>query len=199
LNIEPDFSIDEIKPNRKQGKKQETQEDTDIVRFRVSLQQLSFDRLLQELGKMKLKLGVIIPVIFEKGKQKGLKEIEIRDIINKTIDIPGRTLIPYLPEGAKKHKYPKNRELAKLANYNEITEDSTSTKASNSERVPDVLPRLTRTSECVYRNWTLDELISGYEAIELENENLDLQLTEANTRIEKLEEYLEEQGLMIDD
>jgi len=180
LNIDPDFSIDEIKPSRKQ----ETQEDTDIVGLRVSLQQLSFDQLLQELGKMKLKLGVIIPVIFEKGKQKGLKEIEIRDIINKTIDIPERTLNPYLPEGAKKHKYPKNRELAKLA---------------NSDLVPDVLSRSTQKLECVYRDWTLEELISRYEAIELENINLDLQLTEVNTRIEKLEEYLEEQGLTIDD
>jgi len=184
LNIEPDFSIDEIKPNRKQGKKQETQEDTDIVGLRVSLQQHSFDQLLQELGKMKLKLGVIIPMIFEKGKQKGLKEIEIRDIINKTIDIPKRTLNPYLPEGAKRRKYPKNRRLANFA---------------NSDLLPDVPSRSTQKSECVYRDWTLEELISRYEERELEIENLDLQLTEANMRIEKLEEYLEEQGLMIDD
>jgi hypothetical protein len=99
----------------------ETNEDTYVLGLTDSLQNLSFDQLLKELGIMKLKLGVIIPLIFEKGKEKGLNEIEIRDIIKKTIDMPERTLNPYLPEGAKRHKYPKNRELANSANYNEIT------------------------------------------------------------------------------
>ena len=77
---------------------------------------------------MKLKLGVIIPAIFKKGKESGYTEIEIRNKIKKIIEIPERTLNSYLPEGAKRHKYPKNRELANSANYNEIIEDSTSTK-----------------------------------------------------------------------
>jgi hypothetical protein len=107
--------------------KQEIKEDTNIVGLRDFLQKLSFDQLLKELGVMKLKLGVIIPTIFEKGKEKGLNEIEIRDKIKKAIDIPERTLNPYLPEAAKRHKYPKNCELANSANYNENTEKYTST------------------------------------------------------------------------
>jgi hypothetical protein len=179
--------------------KQETREDTEIVGLRDSLQKLSFDQLIQDLGMMKLKLGIIIPIIFEKGKEEGFNEIEIRNKVKKAIDIPERTLNRYLPDGAKQHKYPKNRELAKLANYNEITEDSTSTKTSNSEPVLNVLVKSVQKSECVYRDWTLEELIAKYEETVLENEYLDLQLTEANTRINELEEYLEEQGLMIND
>jgi hypothetical protein len=55
-----------------------------------SLSRLSFDKLLDELAKMKLKLGVIIPIIFEKGKEQGLNEITIRDKIRTIIDIPER-------------------------------------------------------------------------------------------------------------
>lgn len=178
--------------------KQDIREDTEIVEFRDSLQKLSFDQLLQELGKMKLKLGIIIPLIFEKGKQKGLKEIEIRNKIKKTIDVPERTLNRYLPENAKFHKYPKNRELAKLANYNEITKGFISAKPSNSEPVLDLLSSHAQYSEYVYRDWTLEELISRYEQIEVENDCLDLLLIDANTRIEELEQFLEEQGLTID-
>ena len=105
----------------------EINEDAYVVALTDSLQKLSFDQLLQELGKMKLKLGVIIPAIFKKGKESGYTEIEIRNMIKKIIEIPKRTLNSYLPEGAKRHKYPKNRELANSANYNEIIEDSTST------------------------------------------------------------------------
>jgi hypothetical protein len=198
--------------------KQESKVNTDIVGLRGSLQKLSFDQLLEELGTMKLKLGVIIPIIFEKGKRNGLSEIEIRDMIRKTIDIPERTLNPYLPEGAKRHKYPKNRELASSANYNTNTENSTSTKSvaksfgvlndntkfhvektygkSDSEPVLHIANKSAHTSS-VYGNWTLDELIFRYEEIELENEYLALQLADANTRIEELEECLEEQGLMV--
>lgn len=42
-----------------------------VVDLTDSLQKLSFDQLLQELGKMKLKLAIIIPAIFRKGKEKG--------------------------------------------------------------------------------------------------------------------------------
>lgn len=52
------------------------EENTDIVGLRYSLQKLSFDQLLKELGNMKLKLEVIILIIFEKGKEKGLNEQE---------------------------------------------------------------------------------------------------------------------------
>jgi hypothetical protein len=161
-----------------------------------SLSRLSFDKLLDELAKMKLKLGVIIPIIFEKGKEQGLNEITIRDKIRTIIDIPERTLSRYLPEGAKQHKYPKVRKLAKLANYNETT-NSTSTQASNLEPVANVLSRPDHKTEFVYRNWTLEEFICRYEEIEQENFYLNLQLTDANTRIEELEESLEEQGLMV--
>ena len=37
------------------------------MRLNDSLQKLSFDQLIRELGMMKLKLGVIIPLTFEKG------------------------------------------------------------------------------------------------------------------------------------
>ena len=106
-----------------------TNEDTYVAGLENSLQKLSFDQLLRELGRMKLKLGVIIPAIFKKGKEKGLDEIEIRDKIKNIIDVPERTLNVYLPECAKRHKYPKHRELANSANYNRIIEDSSSTKA----------------------------------------------------------------------
>lgn len=148
---------------------------------------------------MKLKLGVIIPIIFEKGKEKGFNAIEIRNEVKKIIDMPERTLNRYLPEDAKQHKYPKNRKLARLANYNGITEGSTSTKTSSSEPASNVISRPAQKSAYVYGDWTLEELISRYQEIVLENENVDLQLAEANTKIEKLEEYLEEQGLMIYD
>lgn len=52
------------------------EENTNIVGLRYSLQKLSFDQLLKELGNMKLKLEVIILIIFEKGKEKGLNEQE---------------------------------------------------------------------------------------------------------------------------
>ena len=106
-----------------------TNEDTYVAGLENSLQKLSFDQLLRELGRMKLKLGVIIPAIFKKGKEKGLDEIEIRDKIKNIIDVPERTLNVYLPECAKRHKYPKHRELANSANYNRIIEDSSSTKS----------------------------------------------------------------------
>jgi len=164
--------------------------DAYVVELTDSLQKLSFDQLLQELGKMKLKLGVIIPTIFKKGKESGYTEIEIRNKIKKIIDVPERTLNPYLPENAKRHIYPKKRELANSANYNEIIEDSTSTKPGD---------------------LTLEELVSRHEEIQLENVYLDMQLADANTRIEELEQSiadgntrieeleqsLEEQGLMV--
>jgi hypothetical protein len=199
----------------------EPNKDINVAGLANSLQKLSFDQLLQELGKMKLKLGVIIPVIFEKGKQEGHNEIEIRNKIKKIIDVPERTLNPYLPEGAKRHKYPRNRELAKSANYNEITENSSNTNArsksfnmlnentrididknygkSNSEPASSVISRSTQKSEYVYGHWTLEELVSKYEEAVLENEYIDLQLADANTRIEELEQFLEEQGYTIDD
>ncbi len=186
--------------------KQKIKEDKEIVGLRDSLQELSFDQLMQELGMMKLKLGVIIPLIFEKGKEKGFNAIEIRNKVKKAIDIPERTFNRYLPEDAKQHNYPKNRGLAKLANYNEIIDDSTITKVSNSDSVLDTLSRSAQNSECVYGDWTLEELTSRYEEIVLENVCLDLLLAdattiieEANSRIEELEQFLEEQGLMIDD
>ena len=97
----------------------EINEDAHIAGLTDSLHKLSYDELLEELGRMKLKLGVIIPAIFKKGKESGYTEIEIRNKIKKIIEIPERTLNSYLPEGAKRHKYPKNRELANSANYNE--------------------------------------------------------------------------------
>jgi len=175
------------------------EEDTDIVGLRYSFQKLPFDQLLEELGKMKLKLDVIIPIIFEKGKEKGFNEIEIRKKVEKAIDIPERTLNRYLPEGARQHKYPKNRKLANLANYNKIKEGFTSTKTPVSEPVLNVLSRSAQKAECVYRNWTLDELTSRYEEIERENFYLGAQLADANARIEELEECLEGQGLMVYD
>ena len=177
---------------------QETKENTDIVRLNDSLQKLSFDQLIRELGMMKLKLGVIIPLIFEKGKEKGFNEIEIRNKVKKAIDMPERTLNRYLPENAKLHKYPKHRELANSANYNQNIENFTVTKASN-EAIKNNKSIIKSDSEpaFVYRGWTLEELISRYEEIEIENDCLDLQLAYANTRIEDLEEYLEQQGLRL--
>ena len=185
-----------------------TEEDTDIVGLRDSLQKLSFDQLLKELGMMKLKLRVIIPIIFEKGKEEGLKEIEIRDVIEKTIDLPERTLNPYLPEGAKRHKYPKNRELANSANYNEIIEDSTSTKPdaksfeainsktkidvnktydkSDSELALHAVSGSAQKSAYVYGDLTLEELISRHEEIQIENVYSDIQLADANTVLKHL-------------
>lgn len=58
------------------GMIKQDEENTDIVGLRYSLQKLSFDQLLKELGNMKLKLEVIILIIFEKGKEKGLNEQE---------------------------------------------------------------------------------------------------------------------------
>jgi hypothetical protein len=167
---------------------QETKENTDIVRLNDSLQKLSFDQLIRELGMMKLKLGVIIPLIFEKGKEKGFNEIEIRKRVEEVIDIPERTLNRYQPEGAKQHKYPKNRKLANLANYNKIKEG-----VPDSEPVLNVLSRSAQKAECVYRNWTLEELIFRYEELEQENFYLDTQLADANARIQELEECLDGQ------
>lgn len=196
------------------------QDTTEIIELRDSLQKLSFDQLIQELGKMKLKLGVIIPIIFEKGKQKGFKEIEIRKKIKEMIDVPERTLNPYLPEGAKRHRYPENRKLANSANYNEIIENSSNTKTpaksfnvlnnntrfdietygkSNSKPASDVISRSVQKLAYVYGDLTLEGLISRYEEIVLENVYLDLQLTDATTRIEELEQCLEEQGLIVYD
>ena len=200
----------------------EINEDAHIAGLTDSLDKLSYDELLEELGRVKLKLGVIIPAIFKKGKESGYTEIEIRNKIKKIIEIPERTLNSYLPEGAKRHKYPKNRELANSANYNEIIEDSTSTKpdaksfeAINSKTKIDVKKsygksdselalnvvssRSAQKSAYVYGNLTLEELISRHEEIQIENVYLHIQLADANTRIEELEQCLEEQGLMVHD
>ena len=200
----------------------EINEDAHIAGLTDSLHKLSFDELLEELGRMKLMLGVIIPAIFKKGKESGYTEIEIRNKIKKIIEIPERTLNSYLPEGAKRHKYPKNRELANSANYNEIIEDSTSTKpdaksfeAINSKTKIDVKKsygksdselalhvvssRSAQKSAYVYGDLTLEELVSRHEELEQENVYLHIQLADANTRIEELEQCLEEQGLMVHD
>jgi hypothetical protein len=200
----------------------EANEVTTIIGIKDSLSRLSFDQLLKELGKMKLKLEAIIPVIFEKGKRQGLNEIEIRDKIKKTIDIPERTLNPYLPESAKKHKYPKNRKLADSANYNENREESAS-KNDHMESlgVTDTNKILNQTlivkeftgelqsnitSGNVYMNWTLDEFISKYKGMEVENEMMGVEndamsqrLAEANSIIEELQELLEYNGIIICD
>jgi hypothetical protein len=175
---------------------QETNEETSIVDLTDSLQKLSFDQLLKELGKMKLKLGIILPAIFEKGKEMGFSAIEIRDKIKKTIDIPERTINPYLPEIAKKHRYPKNRRLANSANYNQNTERSISKN--------DHMKSL-KTIGYVYRNWTLDEFISKYEIMESEYEIMETEieimsrdLAEAISRIEELEVALAQEGIVID-
>ena len=162
---------------------------------------------------MKLKLKAIIPIIFEKGKEKGLKEIEIRNKIKEMIDVPERTLNPYLPESAKKHRYPKNRKLADSANYTENIENSSNGKASaksfnmnnttyiksNSEPTSDVISRPAQKSLYVYGNWTLEELISKYQDIVMDYTCLELQLEKATMRIEELEESLEEQGVVFYD
>ena len=51
----------------------------------------------------------------------------------------------------------------------------------------------------VYRDWTLEQLISRYEDIETQNEILSQQLADANLRIEELEqleEHLLQEGIM---
>ena len=91
---------------------QQVNEGSNIIALKNSLQELSFDQLLDELGKIKLKLSVIIPIIFERGREKSLTDLQIREIIKARIDIPESTYRRYLPEGAKAHKYPKrNRSL----------------------------------------------------------------------------------------
>ena len=170
---------------------------------------------------MKLKLGVIIPAIFKKGKESGYTEIEIRNKIKKIIEIPERTLNSYLPEGAKWHKYPKNRELANSANYNEIIEDSTSTKPdaksfetinsktkidvnkiydkSDSELALHTVSGSAQKSAYVYGVLTLEELVSRHEEIQLENVYSDIQLADANTRIEELEQCLADANTRIEE
>ena len=54
-------------------------------------------------------------------------------------------------------------------------------------------------SAYVYGDLTLEELISRHEEIQIENVYLHIQLADANTRIEELEQCLEEQGLMVHD
>ena len=103
-----------------------------------------------------------------------------------------------------------------------IIEDSTSTKpdaksfeAINSKTKIDVKKsygksdselalnvvssRSAQKSAYVYGNLTLEELISRHEEIQIENVYLHIQLADANTRIEELEQCLEEQGLMVHD
>ena len=84
---------------------QQVNEGSNIIALKNSLQELSFDQLLDELGKMKLKLklklSVIIPIIFERGREKSLTDLQIREIIKARIDIPENTYRRYLPEGAK--------------------------------------------------------------------------------------------------
>ena len=83
---------------------QQVNEGSNIIALKNSLQELSFDQLLDELGKMKLKLklklSVIIPIIFERGREKSLTDLQIREIIKARIDIPESTYRRYLPDSS---------------------------------------------------------------------------------------------------
>lgn len=173
----------------------EINEDAHIAGLTDSLHKLSFDELLEELGRMKLMLGVIIPAIFKKGKESGYTEIEIRNKIKKIIEIPERTLNSYLPEGAKAHKYPKRNRSLNLSENDgkKSVKENTSRMSVNTELNSgsatnnSTKPILGR----VYRDWTLEQLISRYEDIETQNEILSQQLADANLRIEELEQLEE--------
>ena len=176
---------------------QQVNEGSNIIALRNSLQKLSFDQLLDELGKMKLKLklSVIIPIIFERGREKSLTDLQIREIIKARIDIPESTYRRYLPEGAKVHKYPKRNRSLNLSENDgkKSVKENTSRMSVNTELNSgsatnnSAKPILGR----VYRDWTLEQLISRYEDIETKNEILSQQLADANLRIEELEQLEE--------
>ena len=95
----------------------------------------------------------------------------------------------------KSHKYPKrNRSLNLSENDGKksvkentsrmsVNTELNSGSATNNSPKP-ILGR-------VYRDWTLEQLISRYEDIETQNEILSQQLADANLRIEELEQLEE--------
>ena len=69
----------------------------------------SFDELIRELRGTLLKASHIIPLLFEKGRQAGFDDNEIRAKIRNELNVPYRTMVRYLPLNAK-HKYERYQE-----------------------------------------------------------------------------------------
>jgi hypothetical protein len=173
------------------------------------LQKLSFEQLLDELGTMKLKLSIIIPTIFVKGREKSLTDIQIRESIKARIDIPESTLRRYLPESAKIHRYPKHNESLKVSDNDDKKDLKESTSQSpkiedrtqesirqlgsgvlqgssdtepSSESATDDSFRSVHESGYVYRDWTLEVLIFKYQHLEIQNKNRLQELTEGRKK-----------------
>ena len=177
-------------------------ENSNIVALRNSLEELSFDQLLDEMGMMKLKLGIIIPVLFKRGREKSLTDLQIRARIKVKIDIPESTYRRYLPESAKAHKYPKrNKSLIMSDNNskNDIEETSGRSPVSEHRTTESASFEKKSNSESghVYRDWTLVEFVSRYEKIEEQNKNLIQRLEQAKNRISELEAHLRYEGIIV--